>query len=156
MRGGEEDMILALGKDRKAYLLNGKNLGGIGGQTAAATVSGIRITTTPAAYPVGADIFVALQAPGSDCPNVGGIHDLTVLRITGGTAPSINTAWCGAVAGRGSPIVTTTDGHSDPIVRMLGAEGDKSARLPRRDRRGNLYQRAVKWAASLSNIDCDP
>ena len=34
------------------------------------------------------------------------------------------TAWCGALDGRGSPVVTTTDGHSDPVVWMLGAEGD--------------------------------
>jgi outer membrane protein assembly factor BamB len=123
-RGGEEDMVLALGKDRKAYLLNGANLGGIGGQLAVKTVSGTRITTAPAVFPVGRDIFVALQAPGTDCPNGIRTHDLTVLRITGGETPSINTAWCGAVAGRGSPIVTTTDGHSDPVVWMLGAEGD--------------------------------
>jgi hypothetical protein len=36
----------------------------------------------------------------------------------------MSTAWCGALRGRGSPIVTTTDGHSNPIVWMLGAEGD--------------------------------
>lgn len=123
-RDGEEDVVLALGKDRKAYLLDGINLGGIGGQLAAATVSGLRIITAPAAYPVGQDIFVALQAPGTDCPTPSRAHDLTVLRITGKPAPSINTAWCGAVSGRGSPIVTTTDGHSNPIVWMLGAEGD--------------------------------
>jgi outer membrane protein assembly factor BamB len=123
-RGSGEDVVLALGKDRKAYLLDGNDLGGIGGQLAAATVSEIRIITAPAAYTVGGDVFVALQAPGADCPNASRNHDLTVLKITGGSTPSINTAWCGAVAGRGSPIVTTTDGHSDPIVWMLGAEGD--------------------------------
>jgi hypothetical protein len=36
----------------------------------------------------------------------------------------MSTAWCGAVRGAGSPIVTTSDGQSDPIVWMLGAEGD--------------------------------
>ena len=36
----------------------------------------------------------------------------------------MSTAWCGALHGRGSPITTTTDGHSNPIVWMLGAEGD--------------------------------
>ena len=28
------------------------------------------------------------------------------------------------LGGRGAPIVTTTDGHSNPIVWVLGAEGD--------------------------------
>jgi len=38
--------------------------------------------------------------------------------------PAIATAWCSAVDGRGAPIVTTTDGSSNPVVWMLGAEGD--------------------------------
>ena len=36
----------------------------------------------------------------------------------------IQTAWCGAVSGAGAPIVTTTDGSANPVVWMLGAEGD--------------------------------
>jgi len=36
----------------------------------------------------------------------------------------LTTAWCAVSHGAGSPIVTTTDGHSDPIVWMVGAEGD--------------------------------
>ena len=41
-----------------------------------------------------------------------------------GSSPSLATQWCGAFNGEGSPIVTTTDGHSNPIVWILGAEGD--------------------------------
>jgi hypothetical protein len=33
-------------------------------------------------------------------------------------------AWCGKVSGAGSPIVTTSDGTSDQVVWMVGAEGD--------------------------------
>jgi hypothetical protein len=47
-----------------------------------------------------------------------------VLKVAAGPPPAMATAWCGALRGRGSPIVTTTDGHSNPIVWMLGAEGD--------------------------------
>jgi hypothetical protein len=36
----------------------------------------------------------------------------------------MSTAWCGVLRGAGSPIVTTTDGRSDPIVWIVGAEGD--------------------------------
>jgi hypothetical protein len=36
----------------------------------------------------------------------------------------LTTVWCGAMRGTGSPIVTTTDGHSEPIVWMVGAKGD--------------------------------
>ena len=122
--GGDQALILALGKDRKAYLLDRKDLGGIGGELAGASLSEIRIMTSPAAYPVGDDIFVAFQAPGTHCPGPSKANGLTVLKIKGGSPPSMNTAWCGSLSGRGSAIATTTNGHSDPIVWILGAEGD--------------------------------
>jgi hypothetical protein len=58
---------------------------------------------------------------------------LTVLRIAAGSPPRLSTAWCGAVRGRGAPIVTTTDGRSDPIVWMVGAEGDNQLHAFRGD-----------------------
>ncbi|MBV9532260.1 MAG: PQQ-binding-like beta-propeller repeat protein [Bradyrhizobium sp.] len=122
--GGSRALMLALGKDGKAYLLDRSNLGGVGGQLAAETVSNSSIITSPAAYPVGNDVFVALQAPGAHCPQPGRGHDLTILKIAAGPPPAMTTAWCGALRGRGSPIVTTTDRHSNPIVWILGAEGD--------------------------------
>jgi hypothetical protein len=120
---GDKALLLALGKDRKAYLLDRNNLGGIGGQLAGETVSDLRIITAPAAYSVGNDVFVAFQAPGAHCPG-SGRGELTVLKITGNPPPRMSTAWCGVLRGRGSAIATTTDGHSNPIVWILGAEGD--------------------------------
>jgi hypothetical protein len=35
-----------------------------------------------------------------------------------------SSAWCARLDGRGAPIVTTTDGKSEPIVWVVGAEGD--------------------------------
>jgi len=116
--------MLALGKDRKAYLLDRSNLGGIGGQLAADTVAKLRIITSPAEYPVGDDVFVAFLGTGAHCPESGAGHELTVLKIAKGMRPTMATGWCGALSGRGSPIATTTDGHSNPIVWVLGAEGD--------------------------------
>jgi hypothetical protein len=117
-------LILALGKDRKAYLLDADNLGGIGGALVAETVSSLRIITADAAYPTGRDVFVAFQGRGADCPAPGSDNGLTVLRIAAGSPPALSTAWCGTLEGRGSPVVTTTDGRSNPIVWVLGAEGD--------------------------------
>jgi hypothetical protein len=109
--------MLALGKDRKAYLLDRKSLGGIGGQLATETVSELPIVTCPVTYPVGDEIFVAFQASGAHCPQPGGRYQLMVLKIAAGAPPTITTAWCGAPNGRGSPIVTTTDGHP---IRLCG------------------------------------
>ena len=119
---GSQALMLALGKDGKAYLLDRNDLGGIGGQLVADAVSDRSIRTAPAVYPVGNDAFVAFQAPGAHCP--GRDNGLTVLKIAAGSPPTMTTAWCGAVSGAGSAIVTTTDGRANPIVWMLGAEGD--------------------------------
>ncbi|MGH7247946.1 MAG: hypothetical protein ACREH9_07560, partial [Pseudomonadota bacterium] len=121
---GSRALLLALGKDRKGYLLDRNDLGGIGGQLAVQTVSDLRIITSPAAYPLGDDVMVAFQGPGAHCPRSGRGAGLTVLKIKGGSPPTMSTAWCGVLRGAGSAIVTTTDGHSNPIVWILGAEGD--------------------------------
>jgi outer membrane protein assembly factor BamB len=113
--------VLALGKDGHAYLLDRDNLGGIGGSLANEVVSPRMIRTAPAAYAAAGAAFVAFQGPGSRCPFGRSAGDLTVLRVSGN---ALTTAWCAAVRGAGSPIVTTTDGHSEPIVWMVGAEGD--------------------------------
>jgi hypothetical protein len=116
--------VVALGKDGHAYLLDRDNLGGIGGSVANEVVSPRPIRTAPASFPVGASVFVAFQGAGSRCPAGQPAGELTVLKVTGGDRPALTTVWCGAVRGAGSPIVTTTDGHSGPIVWMVGAEGD--------------------------------
>jgi hypothetical protein len=68
--------------------------------------------------------YVAFEGRGAGCPNGASNGDLTVLRIDAHPAPRVSTTWCGAVNGRGAPIVTTDDDNSNPIVWMVGAEGD--------------------------------
>ena len=121
---GSRPLVLAFGKDHKAYLLDRNNLGGIGGQLALDTVSEIPIRTAPALYPAADGIFVAFQGPGTHCPNPGRDNGLTALKITAGPPPAMTTAWCAPLRGAGSAMVTTTDGHSNPTVWIVGAEGD--------------------------------
>ena len=137
---GGQALMLALGKDRKAYLLDRNNLGGIGGQLAVETASTGQIRTAPAAYPLGNDMMVAFEGPGAQCPSTSRGSGLTVLKIQGGSPPTMTTAWCAAVNGRGSVIVTTTDGHSNPIVWMLGAEGDNRLHAFRGDSGAPIFE----------------
>jgi len=53
-------------------------------------------------------------------------------------APAISTAWCGSLNGAGAPIVTTTDGSANPIVWIVGAEGDNQLHAFRGDNRQPL------------------
>ena len=117
-------LVLALGKDARAYLLDRNDLGGIGGSLVAETVSTEPIRTAASAYPAADGVFVAFQGPGAHCPAPGRGDALTVLKIRAGSPPALATAWCAAFSGRGSPVVTTTDGRANPIVWVVGAEGD--------------------------------
>ena len=119
---GTQPLVLALGKDRRAYLLDRRRLGGIGGSLAAETVAMDPIRTAPAAYPAPDGVFVAFQGEGANCPGRAG--NLTALKIRPGAPPTLSTAWCAPLRGRGAPIVTTTDGRSNAIVWVVGAEGD--------------------------------
>jgi len=122
--GRTEALILALGKDARAYLLDRNRLGGIGGSLASEIVATRPIHTAPATYPGGEGVYVAFQGSGAHCRDSRRDDALTVLQIRAGSPPGLITGWCGALRGEGSPIVTTTDGHSNPIVWILGAEGD--------------------------------
>ena len=121
---GSAALVLALGKDARAYLLDRNRLGGFGGGLASEIVATRPIRTAPAAYPAGEGIYVAFQGPGARCPASRRPGALTVLQIRAGSPPTLVTGWCGALLGEGSPIVTTTDGRASPIVWILGAEGD--------------------------------
>ena len=125
-------LMLALGKDGNAYLLDRGNLGGIGGSILRRGVSSDAIRTSPAYVPAGNDALVAFQGRGVDCPR-GTRGDLTVLKIASGAPPSVSVAWCAAAQGRGSPIITTTDGRANAIVWIVGAEDSNRLRGFRAD-----------------------
>jgi outer membrane protein assembly factor BamB len=122
---GGKDLAVALGKDGKAYVVDRRNLGGLGGSLTAKRVSSAPIRTAAAEYPVGDGAMIAFHGEGIGCP-AGQRSDpaLVVLRIGPGMPPPLAIAWCGALRGAGAPMVTTTDGRAEPIVWMLGAEGD--------------------------------
>jgi hypothetical protein len=124
--GGAQPVVLALGKDERGYLLDRRNLGGIGGSLVNERVGTDMIMTAPAAYPGPDGTYVAFQGPGANCPGPArqGGGGVTVLRLRAGAQPTMDTAWCGSLSGAGAPMVTTTDGRANPIVWILGAEGD--------------------------------
>ena len=130
---GGRKFILAIGKDGKAYLLDRDNLGGIGGALVVANVATNVAVASPAIWRSADGVFAALQGKGAHCPPDRPGQGLIVLKIRADPAPAIETAWCAAVSGNGSPIVTTTDGRAEPIVFVLGAEGDNRLHAFRAD-----------------------
>ena len=122
--GSEMPLLLALGKDGNAYLLDRGNLGGIGRAIAVRRAARGAIITAPAAYPVRDATIVAYQARGAACPGDSYVSGIGALAITADPGHRLYPAWCARLDGRGAPIVTTTDGSHEPIVWAVGAEGD--------------------------------
>jgi hypothetical protein len=121
-------LLFALDKNGKAYLLDRANLGGVGHPLLARQVgeSGLLTNTSPAAWRMNRDVMVAFASFTSTFPGAavaGGA--VTALRISGGAQPAIKTAWRANLYGLGAPIVTTSDASADPIVWIVGAEGDQ-------------------------------
>ncbi len=121
---GPSAVILALGKDGKAYLADRADLGGIGGQLAVQTVAEQPIRTAAAAWPTTAGAMVAFQGKPAACPGHSSRAGVAAIAVDAGSPPALRTAWCAALDGAGAPIVTTTGAQTEPIVWITGAEGD--------------------------------
>jgi len=122
--GNSIPLLLALGKDGRAYLLDRANLGGLGGALAVRTAARGVIITAPAAYTVRDAVLVAYEAHEAACPNGAYVSGIGAIAVTAETGNRLDSAWCARLYGQGAPIVTTTDGGSEPIVWVVGAEGD--------------------------------
>jgi hypothetical protein len=108
-------LIVAMGKDGKAYLVNRDNLGGISAPIASAQVGPINLRQAAAAYQTNLGTYFALRADRST---------LSAFRITGTSPPSIVNGWTvnRGADDCGSPFVTSTDGTNNMIVWVVGTE----------------------------------
>ena len=122
-------LVVALGKNGVAYLLDRNNLGGIGtgdglqGEgVQSKLVSSGQIINAAAAYTAPSGTYVVFNTTGNGigCPGPSG--NLVALRIGPTAPPTVDVAWCANNHGRGSPMVTTIDGTSEPVVWTAGSE----------------------------------
>ena len=109
-------LVLALGKDSNAYLVNRNNLGGITSPVAQANVSGINRGTSAVTYHTSQGTYIAFHN------DAGAIRS---YKITPTNPPTIVFGWSQNQTGRGSPWVTTTDGTNNTIVWVAGVAGDQ-------------------------------
>ncbi len=109
-------LVVSLGKDGNAYLLNRTNLGGVSVPLAQAHVSGSSIIQAAATYRTTQGTYVVFRASSTQ---------LAAFRINAASPPTITSAWTVSQSGRGSPFVTSTDGTNNVIVWVIGSEGDQ-------------------------------
>jgi len=117
-------LAVGFGKDGFIYVIDRNNLGGLGRALKVQHVATSPIISAAASYTTSTGTYVVVKARGNNCPDRQ-TGDLTAFRITTKPNLKVTTAWCAAQNGTGSPIVTTTDGHQNPVVWSLGAEGDQ-------------------------------
>jgi hypothetical protein len=110
------DLVLALGKDGNAYLVNRDNLGGIAGPVVSAGVDGTMRGQSSATYTTAQGTYFVFRAEDSS--------QIKAYKITATNPPTIMFAWNVSQNGKGSPWVTTTDGTHNAIVWVVGAQGD--------------------------------
>src|SRR5260370_28055968 len=116
-------LVVALGKNGVAYLLDRTNLGGIGtgdGTTGegvqSARVSTGEIINAAAAYTAASGTYVVFNTSGTGigCPGTPG--NLVALRIGASAPPSISLAWWPHAARMCAPNPHTTFRTSAPVV----------------------------------------
>src|SRR5436189_1558652 len=97
-------LVLALGKDGKAYLINRNNLGGIASPVAQASVSGtVNRGTSAVTYHTSQGTYFAFHNDGSA---------VSAYRVTAINPPVIVSGWSVGQIRRASPWVTATDGNN--------------------------------------------
>ena len=137
--------VIALAKDGHMYMLDAGNLGGLGGQVVdfkfAGPTEGMLVRTVPAAYTDSAGAHVVLTTETSGiCPEGNAIKGRAIMSVLlpAGSPPAPQVEWCASIkimnsSSAPTPIVTTTDGHSDPIVwivsnsQLMGLDGATGA-----------------------------
>jgi hypothetical protein len=108
-------LVVALGKDQYAYLLNRTNLGGISAPLAKVHVASGAIIQAAATYRTAKGTYVVFA----------NANNLYALRIGASNPPTITNVWTVSENGRGSPFVTSTDGTNNVIVWGIGSESDQ-------------------------------
>jgi len=109
-------LVLALGKDGNAYLLDRSNLGGVSTPVASLHVSSSAIIQAAATYHTSQGTYVVFRASSSL---------LSAFRINPTNPPTITSVWSVTQSGVGSPFVTSTDGTNNMVVWSVGASGDQ-------------------------------
>jgi hypothetical protein len=110
-------LVVALGKDGNAYLLNRTNLGGVTVPLAQAHFTSQQIRQAAVTYRTALGTYVAF---GTDAG-----QQIIAFRITPTSPPTIVGVWTNSYNGRGSPFATSTDGTNNVIVWVVGEEGDQ-------------------------------
>ena len=108
-------LVLALGKDGMAYLLDRNNLGGVTGPVASESLPTAVRGQSAATYHTSQGTYFVFHTEN---------NAVAAYKVTATSPPTIVPAWSVSQTGLGSTWVTSTDGTNNAIVWVAGAGGD--------------------------------
>jgi hypothetical protein len=116
-------LIVQLGKDYDAYVVNRTNMGGESSPVAHASVMSDEISNVPAWATTAKGTFVAMVSNngggGVGCKT--GSGNLVVITLS--STAQISVPWCANNQGGGSPSITSSDGtNDDALVWTVGTD----------------------------------
>jgi hypothetical protein len=109
-------LVLALGKDSKAYLLNRNSLGGVSEPIASTNLPSAVRGQSAATYRTGLGTYFAFHTEN---------NAVAAYKVTATSPPTIVSGWSMSQNGLGSVFVTSTDGTNNVIVWAAGGGGDQ-------------------------------
>ena len=113
-------LVLALGKDSNAYLVNCENPGGVTSPVSQTNVFGTNRGTSAVAYETNQGMYFAFHNEADG---------IKAYRITRTIPPTMVFAWAQNQTGRGSPWVTATSRTDNIIVWVVGTGSQGDQRL---------------------------
>jgi hypothetical protein len=130
-------LVAAVAKNGSFYIVNSKNLGGMGGSvvgykaTNSAGNGGDSVRTAMASYTTTKGRYVVFNGGNPICPK--GTGPMISISVAAGAPPKATTAWCSGPGTNTSPIITSPDGTNDVVVwylaggKLYGVDGDTGA-----------------------------
>lgn len=110
------ELVVAVGKDGYAYLLDRTNLSGISPPVASIHFGSAPLPQAASTYQTALGTYVVCRS---------GTSSLDAFRITPASPPAFVSVWTEPQNGEGSSFVTSTDGTNNAIVWLIGSEGDQ-------------------------------
>ncbi len=125
-------LVVSLGKDSNAYLVDRTNLGGMDAMPLQKlAVAKGNIINAMVGYHTATATYVSFKGTAASCPS-GTSGGLTTFKITAASPPTMSMAWCGGPSGATSPSVTQTDASGGNTIvwsvgsdnKLYGVDGD--------------------------------